>query len=95
MNFKPLRDWVLVKLHDQPKKTAGGLYVPETSEQLNVKGTVLAVGNGYLTDNGTITPLELSLNDEVLFNKQYAVEIKLDNQPYFLLQEKNIYGYCS
>jgi chaperonin GroES len=91
MSLKPLRDFLLVSRNDAPKQTAGGLYVPETVDEKIVTGTVVAVGSGRLTTDGTVVPLEVSVGDRVIFNKSYAVEIKEDNNTFLLLREEQIF----
>ncbi|KPK29184.1 MAG: molecular chaperone GroES, partial [Nitrospira bacterium SG8_35_1] len=31
MKFKPLKDRVLVKYSEEPEKSSGGIYIPETA----------------------------------------------------------------
>ena len=94
MNLKPLRDYLLVSKNDMPKQTAGGLFVPDTVDEKNVTGTVLAVGSGRLTSNGITVPLEVSVGDKVMFNKNYAIELKLDGTTYLLLKEEQVFCLC-
>jgi co-chaperonin GroES (HSP10) len=33
MEFKPLKDRVLIKYSDEPEKSIGGLYIPDTAKE--------------------------------------------------------------
>ena len=52
MTVRPLFDRVLVKRNEEPTKTKSGLFLPETSKEKPSEGTVLAVGNGRVSDDG-------------------------------------------
>ena len=67
MNFKPLRDRVLVKYSSEEEKTAGGLYIPDAAKEKPQKGTVIAVGPGRVTDDGKRQPLEVKVGDNDSF----------------------------
>ena len=91
MAFKPLRDFLLVSKEDGPKQTVGGLYIPTTVENNIVTGTVLAVGTGRLTADGSVVLLEVTVGDKVVFNKNYAVELKDGDNTYLLLKEDQVF----
>lgn len=93
MSLKPLRDFIVVsvvKSGNDDKLGAGLLYKPATIDEKIVTGTVVAAGSGYLTDSGTIVPLEVAAGDSVLFNKQMSVEIKHNGETVYLLREEHI-----
>lgn len=91
MSLKPLRDFLVVSLIKADEKTPGGLIVrPLTVEEKVVSGKVLAAGSGYLTDSGSVVPLEVEVGDTILFNKQLAVEIKHHGDTVYLLREEHI-----
>jgi chaperonin GroES len=45
MKLKPLKDRVVVSYSEEPDKTAGGLYVPDTAKEKPQEGKVVAVGS--------------------------------------------------
>jgi chaperonin GroES len=93
MDFRiqPLADRVVVKPQEKEDRTRGGLYLPDTASQDKPQeGTVLAVGDGKLNDNGQRTPIAVKVGDTVLFAKYAGSEIKLDDVDYLILAEKDI-----
>ena len=53
-------------------------------------GTVIAVGTGRVFDNGQRVPLEVKVGDKVIYAKYGGTEVKLDNEEYVILQERDI-----
>ena len=91
--IRPLFDRVLVKRNDEPKKTASGLFLPETaSKEKPVEGTILAVGNGRKGEDGKIHALAVKEGDQVVFGKYAGTEIKLDGEDRLILREDDILG---
>lgn len=92
MNVRPLYDRVLVKRFDEPEKSRGGLFLPETAKEKPLQGEVLAVGDGRLNDDGTVTPLQVKAGDRVVFSKYAGTEIKLEGEDRLILREDDILG---
>lgn len=44
MNLQALNDNVLVEVFDSEKKTAGGLFIPQTAQHKKDKGVIISVG---------------------------------------------------
>jgi chaperonin GroES len=89
--IRPLADRVVIKPAPKEEKTKGGLFLPDTaSKEKPQEGTVVAVGEGKLDDNGKRVPIAVSAGDRVLFAKYAGTEIKLDEEDYLILAEKDI-----
>jgi len=92
MNVRPLDDRLLVQRNDSATQTAGGLYLPETAKEKPVEGTVLAVGDGRLTEEGKTLPLQVKVGDRIIFGKYSGTEIKLDGEERLILREDDVLG---
>ena len=90
MSLHPLRDFIVVSVPKQTEEKVGLLYKPSTVEEKIVTGTIVAAGSGYLTDGGTIVPLEVKAGDKILFNKQMSVEVKHNDETVYLLREEHV-----
>ncbi len=90
MKFKPLKDRVLVKYSDEPEKSAGGIFIPETAKEKPQKGEVIAVGSGKITDDGKVQAMEIKVGDVVLFEKYSGSKISMDNEEYLIIREDDI-----
>jgi chaperonin GroES len=91
--IRPLADRVVVKPADREEKTKGGIYLPDTaSKERPMEGTVLAVGDGRIDDNGKRVPMNVKPGDRVLFAKYSGTEYKVDDVEYLIMAEKDILG---
>ncbi|MGB6269886.1 co-chaperone GroES [Olleya aquimaris] len=85
LNIKPLADRVLVEPLPAETQTASGLYIPDTAQEKQHKGTIVAVGNGKKDE-----PLTVKVGDTVLYGKYSGSEIKLDGKEYLMMREEDI-----
>lgn len=90
MKIRPLHDRVIVKRVQEEEKTAGGLYIPESAKEKPLEGEVIAVGKGKLLEDGQIRPLDVKVEDRVLFSKYAGTEVTFDGQEYLMLREDDI-----
>jgi len=91
MKFKPLKDRVLVKYSDEPEKSAGGIYIPDTAKEKPQKGEVIAVGPGRV-ENGKTRPVDVKVGDIVLFEKYSGSKVNIDDEEYLIIREDDILG---
>ena len=87
---KPLADRVFLKVQAAEKKTAGGIFLPDTAKEKPLIGEIVAVGAGKRNDDGSYTPVEVKVGDRVLYSKYAGTDIKLGSEDYVLLAEKDI-----
>jgi chaperonin GroES len=92
MNFKPLKDRILVKYSDEPEKSSGGIYIPDTAKEKPQKGEVVAIGAGKVTEDGKLQAMEVKVGDEVLFEKYAGSKINMDDTEYLIIREDDVLG---
>jgi chaperonin GroES len=92
MKFRPLRDRVLVEYSDEPEKSSGGIYVPDTAKEKPQKGKVISVGPGKITDEGKLQKMYVKSGDTVLFDKYSGSKIKIDDKDYLIIKDDDILG---
>ena len=88
--IKPLGDRVVIKALEKEEKTISGIVLPDTAKEKPQKGTIIAVGTGKVLENGQRVALEVSEGQQVIFSKYAGTEIKIDNQDYLILSERDI-----
>jgi chaperonin GroES len=91
-DFVPIRSRVLVKRIEDDLKTKSGLTLSDDSKERPTKGKVLAVGEGKLTDNGTLIPTVIKVNNVVVYPKYAGHQIKINGEEYLILEEDEILG---
>ena len=82
MDFRPLHDRVLVRRLDSEEKTAGGIIIPDTAQEKS----------GNKSEDGKVTPLDLSVGDKVLFGKWSGTEVKINGEELCIMKESDIMG---
>ena len=92
MKIRPLQDRVIVKRIEEEEKTKGGIIIPDTAKEKPQEGRVVAVGKGKVNDDGKITPLDVKVNDRVLFGKYAGSEINIDGVEHLIMREEDILG---
>ncbi|NLJ92377.1 MAG: co-chaperone GroES [Aeromonadales bacterium] len=91
MNIRPLHDRVIIKRTEAESKSAGGIVLTGSAAEKSTRGEVLAVGNGRVLDNGTVSAMSVKVGDKVIFNEGYGVKTeKLDGQEVLILSENDI-----
>ena len=88
--IKPLGDRVVIRVLEQEEKTASGIFLPDTAKEKPSQGEVVAVGSGKLQDNGTRTPLGVSVGDKIIFSKYAGTEVKYEGVDYLIVSERDI-----
>ena len=89
MNLKPLGDRVIVEILEEEQTTASGIVLPDTAKEKPQRGRILAVGPGRWED-GKLVPLDVSVDDEVIFSKYGGTEVKDSGEDYLILRESDI-----
>lgn len=92
MKFRPLHDRVLVRRAEAETKTAGGIIIPGTAEEKPSEGEIVAVGNGYVNDNGDVRALDVAKGDTVIFSKWAGTEVTIDGEDLMVMKESDIIG---
>ena len=92
MKFHPLHDRVAVRRIEEESKTPGGIIIPDTAKEKPSEGEVVAIGTGYVNDNGDTRPLAVKVGDRVLFSKWSGTEITIDGTEVLVMKESDIMG---
>lgn len=90
MKIKPLHDRLLVRRLEQEEKTAGGIIIPDTAKEKPQQGKVLAVGSGTRDKEGKVIPLDVKVNDVVLFAKWGGQEVKVNGEELLVMKESDV-----
>jgi len=90
MDLRPLHDRIIVERLDQETKTASGLIIPDAAAEKPDQGTVLAVGNGKILEDGKVRPLDVKVGDRVLFGKYSGQAVKVDGKEVLVMREEDV-----
>ena len=88
--LNPIGDRVVVKPEPEEQKTKSGIVLPDSAKEKPQEGAVVAVGSGRILDNGQKVPLEVKVGDKIIYSKYGGTEVKIDNEDYIILSERDI-----
>jgi len=92
MKIRPLQDRLLVKRIDEEETTKGGIIIPDTAKEKPQEGMVMAAGNGKVSDDGKVHPLDVKKGDRVLFSKYAGTEVNIDGEEHLIVREDDVLG---
>ena len=75
---------------EEEKTSPGGIVIPDSATEKPIKGKIVAVGNGKITDSGDVRKLDVKKGDEVLFGKYSGTEVKVDGDELLVMREDDI-----
>jgi chaperonin GroES len=90
LKLRPLADRVVVEPIEREEMTASGIYVPETAKEKPQEGKVVASGPGRRDEDGKYVPMDVKVDDRVLYAKYAGTEVKLEDKKYLILKETDI-----
>jgi len=88
--LKPLSDRIVVKQVEAPKETPGGIIVPESAQEKPQEGTVIAVGDGRISDSGELIPMSVKACDTIIYGKYSGTEIEVNGENYIIMRESDV-----
>jgi chaperonin GroES len=92
MEVKPIRDRLIVKPIEAETTTASGIVIPNSAKEneKSLKGKVLGVGGGRITDNGTLIPMVVQEGNTVLFGQYAGNAVKINGEEHLVLKEDEV-----
>ncbi len=92
MKIRPLQDRVVIRRMEEERTSAGGIVLPDSATEKPAQGEIVAVGNGKVTSNGDVRPLDVKAGDMVLFGKYSGNEVKIGDETLLVMREEDIMG---
>ena len=91
VNLKPLSDRVVVSPAEEEASTSpGGIIIPDTAKEKPQQGSIVAVGPGRTTDEGTLIEMGVNVGDTVIYSKYAGTEYTQNGNDYLILRESDI-----
>jgi chaperonin GroES len=91
----PLGEGVLVRSKVREEKTSGGIILPDTAKEKPQEGIIVAVGPGRRAENGQRLPMELQVDQTVIYAKFAGTEISIAGVDHILLKQSDILAVLS
>ncbi len=88
----PLSDKVVILPIEEGEQKYGNIIVPDAGGERPEMGTVLAVGPGRISTNGTLIPNKLETGVTVMVPKFGAQKVEIENEMYIMASENDVLG---
>jgi chaperonin GroES len=89
---RPLSDRVLLRRSESETKTKGGIIIPDTAKEKPQQGVVVAVGPGFVREDGSRREPLVKAGDRVMFGRYDGTEVNIDGEPHLIVREKDLLG---
>jgi chaperonin GroES len=90
MKIRPLHDRILVRREEEKQAKKGSIIIPDSAKEKPQEGTVIAVGNGKVMEDGKKVSLDVKAHDRILFGKYSGSEVKIDDEEYLIMKEEDV-----
>ncbi len=94
-NIKPLFSNVLVKPLDAEEKTVSGIILPDTAKEKPTVGLIMAIGDGNINSKGDQEKMVVKVGDKVMYKKWGGNEVKVGNEEWTIVEQKDILAILS
>ena len=88
----PLGDKIVILPQEEGEQMYGNIIVPDAGGERPEMGTVLAVGPGRISTDGTLIPNRLEVGVTVMVPKFGAQVVVGENETYIMASENDILG---
>ena len=88
----PLGDKIVILPQEEEEQTYGNIVVPDMGKEKPEIGTVMAVGDGRVTNEGAIIQNQLKVGQKVIVPKFGAQVVVVENETYIIASENDILG---
>ncbi|MFD2515678.1 co-chaperone GroES [Pontibacter locisalis] len=90
ISIKPLADRVIVAPAAAEEKTKSGIIIPDTAKEKPQRGEIVAVGEGKVSEQGSLMKPQVKVGDQVLYGKYAGTEISVEGSDYLIMRESDI-----
>jgi len=88
--LSPAPGYLLVEPDKTEKKTAAGIYLPDSHDEKPQHGKVLAVGSTWVTESGAKIEPSAKKGDSVVYKKWGGNDVKIGDTEYQFLKFEDI-----
>ena len=90
--IEPLGDRVVIYPLNEEEQRYGSIVIPDIGKEKPEIGTVMAVGEGRVTNDGAIIQNRLKIGQKVMVPKFGAQVVVIENETYIVASENDILG---
>ena len=88
--FEPISDKLVCLPLEQDEMSAGGIILPELSDQKTLKARVVVAGKGFWAAPGLFIETTLKEGDVIMYQRFAAQTFESDDKEYHVIQERDV-----
>ena len=88
----PLGDKIVILPQEEGEQMYGNIIVPAAGQEKPEMGTILAVGPGRISTDGTLIPNKIEVGVTVMVPKFGAQVVVVENETYVVASENDVLG---
>lgn len=88
--MKPVLDRIIIK-QDEGDDKVGAILLADTAREKPKRGTVVAVGPGGYSSDGTYIPMMTKVGDRVIYSEFAGANIVVDQEKYVVVKEVDLF----
>ena len=88
----PLGDKIVILPQEEGEQMYGNIIVHDAGQEKPEMGTVLAVGPGRISTDGTLIPNRIEVGVTVMVPKFGAQVVTIENETYIIASENDVLG---
>ena len=88
----PLGDKIIILPLEEGEQTYGNIIIPDAGQEKPEIGTVLAVGPGRISTDGTLIPNRIEVGQTIMVPKFGAQVVVIENETYVVASENDVLG---
>ena len=88
----PLGDKIVILPQEEGEQMYGNIIIPDAGQEKPEMGTVLAVGPGRVSTDGTLIPNRIEVGVTVIIPKFGAQVVVVENETYIIASENDVLG---
>ena len=90
IKLKPIEDRLIIEAIEAEGITRGGVIIPDLGQEIPMKGKVISVGPGRLSELGVRLPMTVNVGDVVIFPKFGPMKFKEGDDEYIIAKEPDV-----
>ena len=90
MRLKPLGNRVVLQELEAEEKTPSGIILPDSAKEKPQEAVVVAVGPG--TEDDENSGIQVKEGERVIYAKYSGTDVKLDDEEYIIVDQKDIFA---
>lgn len=88
--LKPLNNQIIIKQKDNEETTKSGIVLTDSAQENNYEGEVIAIGPGFLLNDGSRKKPEVNVGDYVIYKNYAGTKVDYNDESFLVISENDV-----